>query len=81
VASWLILFDSECSDARGYTRVTYKKYFFLLVNGHELFYNAGLVLPDVLIQREVTSVRVGSITVDKTRIPRLHADTNGMTEL
>jgi len=24
VPSWLILFDSVCSDARGYTRVTYR---------------------------------------------------------
>lgn len=66
VPSWLILFDSECSDARGYTRVPYRTlFFFLSVNAHELFYNEGLVLPDVRIPGEVTSVRVGSITHSK----------------
>jgi len=73
VPSWLILFDSECADARGYTRVSYRTLFFLSVNAHKLFYNADLVLPDVRIPGEVTSVCVRSTAHSKntnSEIPR-----------
>lgn len=37
-----------------------EKILFLLVTGHEVFYNAGPVLPEVRFQGEVTSDRYGS---------------------